>query len=122
MFTLCLEMGVPHPRYLIPWLSSPDVTDWLAFFEGQPFGPSREDERFGMLCALIRNQNRQKNEKPLRAQDFFPNFETRIMQEKASTTRSSPEHIAKVMGTFNKRFDPKAKPTKKKTHPKKKPH
>lgn len=108
MFVLCLEMGFPHPRYLIPWLSSKDVTDWLAFFEGQPFGPARDDERFGVLAALLKNQHRSQREKAYVGSDFFPNFETRISQERRASRASSPDHIAKVMGDFNKRFEKKS--------------
>lgn len=57
-------------------MSSAEFTGWLAYAEMEPFGPRREDERAGVIAALIANiargMSRSADSEPYTAASFFP--------------------------------------------------
>ena len=57
-------------------MSSAEITEWLAFYQLEPFGPERGDLRAGIVAATVANVNRdaKKQKKPYSAQDFMPKF------------------------------------------------
>lgn len=54
-------------------ISSAEFTEWLAFYELEPFGDQVADMRHGTAAALLANVNRNGKEKPepYRAADFI---------------------------------------------------
>ena len=45
-FSLCMDLGYPHPDYLLPLLSSKQLSDWEAFYliqRGQVTIPEKLD-------------------------------------------------------------------------------
>lgn len=55
-------------------ISSAEFAEWVAFAQLEPFGPSREDARAGVIASLIANANRDadKRSAPFEPSDFFP--------------------------------------------------
>lgn len=63
-------------------IDSAEFAEWMAFSMYEPFGPEREDQRAGMVAALIANVNRDSSKKsdPYTVEDFFPRYETLMEQ------------------------------------------
>lgn len=53
-------------------MSSREFAEWLAYYQIQPFGENRADERSGTIAAAIVNVHRKKGVKPLNWLHFFP--------------------------------------------------
>jgi hypothetical protein len=55
-------------------IGSEEFAEWMAYAELEPFGPIRDDERFGTVTALMANVNRDSKvrSEPFTAADFFP--------------------------------------------------
>lgn len=64
-------------------LTSQELTEWMAYYRVEPFGPWRDDYRAGQVMALYANSKRGKGGKAFRASDFIPRWR-----------RSTPEEIA----------------------------
>lgn len=51
------------------------LSEWMAYFEIEPFGEERGDLRMGILAALIANINRDpKRARSFEPKDFMPKF------------------------------------------------
>lgn len=37
--------GFPHPDYLLPYLTARQFEDWIAFYDRNPWGERRQDQR-----------------------------------------------------------------------------
>jgi len=59
-------------------IDSREFAEWLAYSNLEPFGPEREDQRAGMIAAIIANVNRDpaKRPEPYDVEDFFPRYDT----------------------------------------------
>lgn len=58
-------------------ISSREFTEWIAYYQLEPFGEERADLRMGIIASLIANSNRdpKKRKKPFEPKDFMPLFE-----------------------------------------------
>lgn len=58
-------------------IDSAEFSEWMAYSVWEPFGPEREDQRAGMVAALIANVNRDPKHRPqpYDVEDFFPRYE-----------------------------------------------
>lgn len=65
-------------------IDSREFAEWMAYSIIEPFGPEREDQRAGMVAALIANVYRDSKKKsdPYTVEDFFPRY---------SDTRQAPD-------------------------------
>lgn len=52
-------------------MSSAEFGDWIAYAEVEPFGPLHEDERAGVIAAVLANIYRKSGHKPFGPMDFF---------------------------------------------------
>ncbi|MHB8947556.1 MAG: phage tail assembly protein T [Rhodoferax sp.] len=54
-------------------MSSDEFTEWLAYYQLEPFGEQVADLRHGTACALLANVNRiyEQRPEPYRARDFI---------------------------------------------------
>ena len=77
LFRLCLQLGIPHPRYLLRQLNSRDVAEWIAYANIEPFGAPQDELLHGMRCAIAVNGNpyRRDGEPPAEVTDFMPSHE-----------------------------------------------
>lgn len=67
-----MELGCLHPDYLFKELTARQLHEWQAFYEIDPFGDQRDDLRTGILCSVMNNRWRAKNETPVKPMDFMP--------------------------------------------------
>lgn len=56
-------------------ISSRELSEWMAFYELEPFGDERADLRSGIVASTIANVNRAKGGKEYSFRDFMPKFE-----------------------------------------------
>lgn len=74
LFTLCLELGIRHPDYLLLSLSSKQLSDWQAFYKYRPFGQDLGYHQAAIIACMIANVNLKKGKKPFEPKDFIPKF------------------------------------------------
>lgn len=57
-------------------VDSAEFAEWMAYSMHEPFGPEREDQRAGVVAALIANVNRdsKRRSEPYDVEDFFPRW------------------------------------------------
>ncbi len=48
------------------------LTEWMVFYQLEPFGERRADLRAAMVQATVANRHRNKGEKVYKAADFMP--------------------------------------------------
>ena len=88
---------------LLAETTSAELTEWIAFYQLEPFGPERGDLQAGIVAATVANVNRdaKKQKKPYSAQDFMPKFEG---QGAGGKGQKSPEELQRkwemVMAAF----------------------
>lgn len=71
MFRLALALGLPV-RELLGRIGSDELTEWMAFYQLEPFGDFRADFRSGIVASTFANANRAKDSKPFTPEDFMP--------------------------------------------------
>lgn len=78
-------------------IDSQEFAEWMAYSLYEPFGPEREDQRAGMVAALIANVNRdeKKRSEPYDVEDFFPRYET--LMETVEAAQEPVDLEAKIM-------------------------
>lgn len=61
---------------LLTRVSSYELTEWMVYYQLEPFGPERGDLNAGIVAATVANANRdpKKRKEPYRPQDFMPEF------------------------------------------------
>jgi hypothetical protein len=59
-------------RELLTRMGSDEITEWMAFYQIEPFGDMRADVRSGVIASTFANANRAKNSKPFTPEDFMP--------------------------------------------------
>lgn len=90
MFRLCLALGYPHPDYLLRMLTSRQITEWLAYYDLEPWGETRADLRAGIVASTLANCHRDPKQRPeaYRAVDFMP-YRERPEQKMTAEERSA---------------------------------
>lgn len=96
-------------------MGSREFTEWMAFFQLQPYGEWRADFRTASLMALIANVNRDPNKsKEFSPQDFMPDFDKALDERQAQ--EAIPEHERvwnKVKAAFGGLARPSSRPSPK---------
>lgn len=61
-------------RELLARIDSRELTEWMAYYEVEPWGSEIDDHRFGTVASTIANVNRdpKKRSQPYKPNDFFP--------------------------------------------------
>ena len=62
-------------REMLARIDSNELSEWMAFYELDPFGSVRTDLNAGVIAATIANVNRGKNGKTFQPSDFMPYVE-----------------------------------------------
>ncbi len=97
MFRMCLLVGCPHPDYLLTQLTSRQVSEWVEYFNLEPFGEDRADWRIAQLCALFANANRDREKtRAFEVRDFM----LREQAEAGPKREQTPEEMMAVLGQF----------------------
>lgn len=55
-------------------ISSPELSEWIAFSNIEPFGEVRADIRAAMIATVMANAWRGKNQSPFKITDFMLTF------------------------------------------------
>ncbi|MCL5995491.1 MAG: DUF4035 domain-containing protein [Chloroflexi bacterium] len=79
-------------------MSSREFSEWMAYYNLEPFGEERADLRMAMLASLIANVNRdpRKHSKPFEPKDFMPKF--------GEETHQTPEEQLAFVEMLNEAF------------------
>jgi hypothetical protein len=59
-------------RELLQRIGSDEITEWMAFYQLEPFGDMRADLRSGVIASTFANANRTKHTRPFTPEDFMP--------------------------------------------------
>jgi hypothetical protein len=71
VFRLALELGMTV-RELLQRMGSDELSEWMAFYQLEPFGDYRADYRSGVVASTFANAHRAKDAGPFRPEDFMP--------------------------------------------------
>jgi hypothetical protein len=80
-FRLALALGHKSVKEAQKYIDSREFNQWIAYYLLEPFGPRREDQRFGVVAATIANVNRKKGAPPFKWDQFFP--EAKLKKEQS---------------------------------------
>lgn len=85
-------------KELLSRIDSQELTEWMAFYELEPFGTEPEDYRTGIIASTIANVNRdaKRQPKPYRPQDFMPVWTRKAKKEQ------SEEEMRQVIMMWNR--------------------
>lgn len=73
-------------------MSSDEFTDWMLYYQLNPFGPWRGDIQAALVASTIANANAAKGKK-FHIKDFMPEF-------KSSVQATRPENSDQVIALF----------------------
>ena len=92
-------------------IDSREFAEWLAYSNLEPFGPEREDQRAGMIAAIIANVNRDpaKRPEPYDVEDFFARWDTAERKAAEATVKETPDLKSKLTAWAMKMADKKPK-------------
>lgn len=71
-FRLCLHLGIPHPDYLFPQLTSRQLAEWMAAYNIEPFGEDLTRMTIAKMAATLVNQRRSRGTDPIEEDYFLP--------------------------------------------------
>lgn len=86
-------MGMPAGE-LLARMSSHELSEWMAFYQIEPFGLAPADLRAGIVASTIANANRGKDAKAFRPEDFVPTWDQPMEKPRWESMKS------KMMGLF----------------------
>ena len=66
-----MQVGFPHPRFLIPFLSARDIAEAMAYERIEPFGTPRRDLMLAQIAMHVRNKG---SSDPREVTDFLPGW------------------------------------------------
>ena len=87
MFRLALALGLPV-RELLARMGSDELTEWMAFYQLEPFGDFRADLRSAIVASTLANAHRSKDGKPFTPEDFMPFVDKNHHKDHHKTHRS----------------------------------
>ena len=77
-------MGIPIKR-LLKEIDSRDITDYIAYYQIEPFGTEQDFLQAGIVASTVANVNRGKNTQPFKPQDFVPSsFKAKIVKKQSA--------------------------------------
>ena len=94
MFRLALALGMTA-RELLQRMGSDELSEWMAFYQLEPFGDYRADYRSGVVASTFANAHRAKDASPFRPEDFMP------FLEKNRTVDETPLNVARFKAMFS---------------------
>jgi hypothetical protein len=74
VFRLALSLGMTV-RELLAKLGSDELSEWMAFYQLEPFGDFRADYRSALMTSTFANAHRHKDSPPFSPEDFMPFIE-----------------------------------------------
>lgn len=80
-------------------MPSSELTEWMAFYELEPFGPRRDNIHTGQIASLLYNANRRKNTPALTVSDFMLKDEYAKREEDTAQFLTGLRALAKEKGS-----------------------
>lgn len=80
-------------------MSSREMSEWMAYFQYEPFGTDVDDLRSGIIAATIVNCNTGKSSKTYEPKDFIPSRRKPVINSLAASLDSM---LGKNFGTGEK--------------------
>jgi hypothetical protein len=81
-------------REMLARMGSDEFSEWLAYYQLEPFGDYRADYRSGVMASTFANAHRAKDASPFRPEDFMP------FLEKQATQQDVGLNVARFMAMF----------------------
>jgi hypothetical protein len=94
VFRLALALGCPV-REMLASMGSDELTEWMAYYQLEPFGDYRADYRSGVVASTFANAHRANDANPFRPEDFMPFLEKKKPQEEI------PLNVARFKAMFS---------------------
>ena len=94
MYRLALALGMTV-RELLQRMGSDELSEWMAFYQLEPFGDYRADYRSGVVASTFANAHRAKDASPFRPEDFMS------FLEKKRTVDETPLNVARFKAMFS---------------------
>lgn len=82
-------------RELLARLGSDEFTEWVAYYQLEPFGDYRGDYRSGVVASTLANVYRSKEARPFTPEDFMP-FLERLEPEPPDSKPSAPDSSSPI--------------------------
>jgi hypothetical protein len=82
-------------RELLSKLGSDEISEWMAFYQLEPFGDFRADYRSALVTSTFANAHRQKDSPPFKPEDFMPFI------EKVSTASDGKVNAMRLRAMFS---------------------
>lgn len=98
MFRLALALGLPV-REMLASMGSDELTEWMAYYQLEPFGDYRADYRSGVVASTFANAHRPKDAGPFKPEDFMP-FLDKPKATKAPTQDETQLNVARFKAMF----------------------
>jgi len=70
-----LALGIPTVAELNERIDSRELSEWIAYYNIEPFGQDRMELMLAQLTAVLANANRGKKGRPFRVGDFLIGYE-----------------------------------------------
>lgn len=76
-----------------------ELLDWVTFYQVEPFGQIREEQRAGRIVSAIANSrhNQKKRPRPYKAEDFMAKYEEMKVKAKEKPTPGQLLQKAKMI-------------------------
>lgn len=74
---LARELGMTVAD-LLSRISSREMTEWMAFYQLEPFGTNAEMVGHAITASTVYNVNRGRKNKAAKPADFMPDFESQV--------------------------------------------
>lgn len=71
-------------RALLRCIGSDELTEWMAFYQLEPFGDFRADVRTGIVASTFANANRARDTRTFTPEDFMPFIDKQPARNEAS--------------------------------------
>lgn len=68
-----MALGIPRGE-MLRRMDSAELTEWMAFYQVEPFGWDAHAVGHAITAATVANANRGKGKKPARVEDFIPKW------------------------------------------------
>lgn len=87
---LCLALGGMTVSELLERISSAELTDWMAFYQLEPWGGFQDEYRAALIASMVANTARdeKRRREPFRATEFM---RAEFLEETAEETAEEPE-------------------------------
>lgn len=93
-------------RELLARIDSRELSEWMAYYQLEPWGTETEDLRTGLVTSAIYNVNRdpKKNRRPFSPEDFVPK---RVTEPREEQTWEEQARIFDMWGrVWQEKFEP----------------